>query len=360
MKNILKNKRILITGGTGSFGSTMTKALLEQDPEEIIIFSRDELKQFEMRNHFNDEHLTFIIGDIRDYNTIYKALSGVDYVFHAAALKQVPTAEFFPMEAVKTNILGGDNVMNAAISQNVRKVVFLSTDKAVYPINAMGLSKALMEKTMISLAREIDNEEWKTKLCGVRYGNVMYSRGSVIPFFISLIKQGKPLLITDPVMTRFLLPLRDSVKLVLHALNDGNNGSIYVKKAPAATIETTADALCELFNYDISKRKIVGVRAGEKMHETLISREEWQRVKDQEDFYQIPTETKDLDYDKYFTVGKKKTKNDKEGYTSENTKQLSVNQTKNLLLSLPEIQQELVNMGIVFKNKYTKRFSKVN
>ena len=356
---MIKGKKILITGGTGSFGSTMSKFLLDLNPQEIVIFSRDELKQFEMRNAYNDEKLTFVIGDTRDYNSIYKALNGVDYVFHAAALKQVPTVEFFPMEGVKTNILGSNNVLNASISQNVKKVVVLSTDKAVYPINAMGMSKALMEKVMISLAREVHAEEWKTKLCGVRYGNVMYSRGSVIPFFVDLIKQNKDLTITDPSMTRFLLPLADSVELVLFALTKGENGSIYVKKAPAATVLTIAQALCELFQYDESKMKIVGIRAGEKMHETLISREEWQRVQNEGNFYSIPVETQELDYDKYYSVGKK-TKNDKEGYTSDNTKQLSVNQTKKLLLSLPEIQDELKKLDLLPIKKNNGKVIKLN
>ncbi len=339
MNNPLKGRKILITGGTGSFGSTMMKALLDLSPKEIIILSRDELKQFEMRNAFPHENLRFIIGDVRNEDTLKKALLGVHYVFHAAALKQVPSCEFFPMEAIRTNILGGQNVINAAFSRGVERVVMLSTDKAVYPINAMGMTKALSEKIMIAAAREGVRENSSTTLCGVRYGNVMYSRGSVIPLFVRQIKEGRKLTITHPSMTRFLLPLSDSVKLVMHALTAGGNGSIYVKKAPAADMETLATAVCEIFNYS-KGYEVVGIRAGEKIHETLISREEWMRVKDEGEFYSIPPETTNLDYDKYFTEGKK-TREDNEGYTSENTKRLSVEETKALLLSLPEIKNLL-------------------
>lgn len=334
--NSIKDKKILITGGTGSFGSTMVANLLDLKPRTILVFSRDELKQFHMRNNYPAENIEFIVGDVRDYDSIYSAMRGVDYVFHAAALKQVPACEFFPLEAIRTNILGGNNVMTAAIARKVRKVVVLSTDKAVYPINTMGMSKALMEKTMIAHSRNSEN----TNLCGVRYGNVMYSRGSVIPLFIQQIKNGKKLTITEPSMTRFLLPLRDSVRLVLHALAEEENGSIYIKKAPVADLLTLAQAVCELFEHD-KGFEIVGIRAGEKVHETLISKEEWVRVRDEGDFYQILPETKSLEYKKYFEEGKKLRKIDREGYTSENTKRLTVNQTKKLLLSLPEIQKEL-------------------
>lgn len=339
--DVIKGKRILITGGTGSFGSTFMQILLMLNPSEIIIFSRDELKQFEIRNRFDSSLLRFVIGDVRDRDVVNHAMKGVDYVFSAAALKQVPTCEFFPMEAVKTNILGAHNVIDAAIKNNVKKLVILSTDKAVYPINAMGMSKALMEKVMIASARELSHFGSKTVLCGVRYGNVMHSRGSVIPYFITLIKQNKKLRITDPKMTRFLLPLRYSVKLVLHALSDGNNGNIYVKKAPAANMETLAKAICKIFNYS-KGFEIVGVRAGEKTHETLIAKEELIRAKDQGDFYCIPPETSNLDYDKYFTKGKRD--HDKnEGYTSKNTQRLTVDETAKLLLTLPEIQKDLKN-----------------
>lgn len=338
--NPIEGKTILITGGTGSFGSTMMRSLLNLSPKEIIIYSRDELKQFEMRNSHKSPLLRFIIGDVRDVDSVNKAMSGADYVFHASALKQVPTCEFFPMEAIKTNTIGGYNVINAAVASGVEKVVVLSTDKAVYPINAMGMSKALMEKIMQATARELNHGSSKTILCGVRYGNVMFSRGSVIPYFIGLIKKKGKLRITDPTMTRFLLPLDYSVKLVLHALSDGENGSIYVKKAPASDIKTLAKATCKLFGYP-EDFEIVGTRAGEKVHETLVSREECARIEDQGDFYRIPMETQSLDYDKYFTKGNKAIMRD--GYTSENTQRLSVKETIDLLLTLPEIQEELKN-----------------
>lgn len=337
--NFVKNKTILITGGTGSFGSTMMKTLLTLSPKEIIIFSRDELKQFEMRNEFNSSLLRFVIGDVRDRDTVNHVMRGVDFVFSAAALKQVPTSEFFPMEAVKTNIIGTHNVLDAAVRNGVKKVVVLSTDKAVYPINAMGMSKALMEKIMIASAKELIIQNSNTVLCGVRYGNVMYSRGSVIPYFVNLIKQKKKLRITNLKMTRFLLPLPYSVELVLHALDSGKNGNIYVKKAPAADMETLAKSLCKIFNYK-EGLEVVGVRAGEKIHETLVSREEWIRVKDEKDFYCVPPETPGLDYNKYFEGGKRSI-HDEEGYTSENTKRLSIDETADLLLSLPEIKREL-------------------
>lgn len=331
----IKGKRILITGGTGSFGSTMARALIDLSPKEIIIFSRDELKQYEMRDKYVNTPLRFIIGDIRDRDSIEHAMEHVDYVFHAAALKQVPSCEFFPMEAIKTNVLGGYNVMQSAIAKGVQKVVVLSTDKAVYPINAMGMTKALMEKVMIATAKEVERQKAKTILCGVRYGNVMYSRGSVIPLFIKQMQEGKKLTITNARMTRFLLPLSESVRLVLHALSKGKNGSMYVKKAPAANMQILAEAVCELFNVDKDFRTI-GTRAGEKMHETLVSAEEWVRVIDEGDFFQIPREAEFLDYDKYYSHGLKK-QHEIEGYTSANTKQLTINQTKKLLKSLPEI-----------------------
>lgn len=337
-KEKIKDSTILITGGTGSFGSTMLRELLELSPKEIIIFSRDELKQFEMRNIYNSKLLRFVIGDVRDKDSVNKVMKGVDFVFSAAALKQVPTCEFFPMEAIKTNTIGSYNVISAAIANNVKRVVILSTDKAVYPINAMGMSKALMEKIMMASARELNHIGSETVLCGVRYGNVLYSRGSVIPYFIDLIKQKKKIRITDPKMTRFLLPLKYSVGLVLHALSGGENGNMYVKKSPAADIATLAKAVCAIFEYK-EEFEIVGVRAGEKIHETLIAKEEWVRVKDQGDFYCIPQETSNLDYDKYFIKGREDV--EKEGYTSENTKRLNPEETKDLLLTLPEIQVEL-------------------
>lgn len=338
-KNPIKGKTIVITGGTGSFGSTMMKALLTLAPKEIIIFSRDELKQFEMRNEFKSHLLRFVIGDVRDKDVVNHVMKDVDYVFHAAALKQVPTCEFFPLEAVKTNIFGAHNVIDAVVRHGIKKLVILSTDKAVYPINAMGMTKALMEKLMISESKKLMKAGSKTVLCGVRYGNVLYSRGSVIPYFVGLIKQGKKLTVTHPKMTRFLLPLPSSVQLVLHALSSGKSGNLYVKKAPAADMETLVKALCKLFNYDAGY-EIIGIRAGEKIHETLISREEWIRVQDEDQFYSIPPETQGLDYDKYFYKGKK-TKRDQEGYTSSNTKRLTVKETSDLLLTLPEVRKEL-------------------
>ncbi len=293
--NSLYNKIVFVTGGTGSFGNAVVKRLIPLNPHKIIIFSRDEKKQEEMRNLYNNPLLSFVIGDVRDRSSVDKAMQGVDYVFHAAALKQVPACEIFPLEAVKTNIIGSTNVMEASIAAGVKRIVILTTDKAVYPINAMGISKAMMEKVMISLSKNT-----MTVLCGVRYGNVMYSRGSVIPYFVSLIKQGKRLQITDPNMTRFLLTLDDAVDLVLTALREGKSGEIYTLKAPACTIFTLAEALCEIFNYE-KVYKILGTRTGEKIHETLIASED-------------------------------------EPFTSENAKRLTVEETKKLLLQLPEIQ----------------------
>lgn len=294
----LRNKVILVTGGTGSFGNAVVKKLLEYDVRSIIIFSRDELKQEIMRNTYINKKLKFVIGDIRDLDSLNHAMPGVDYVFHAAAYKQVPMCEIYPLEAVKTNVIGGSNVIESCIRNGVKRLVVLTTDKAVYPINAMGMSKALMEKIMISRSNE------STILCGVRYGNVMYSRGSVIPYFVSLIKKGEPLQITNPDMTRFLLTLDDAVELVLDAIVSGERGKIYVKRSPACTMETLAQALCELFNYD-KGYKIVGIRTGEKIHETLIA-----------------DEINPL--------------------TSENTVRLNVSETKALLLKLPEIVSEVV------------------
>lgn len=339
--NQLKGSTILITGGTGSFGSTMLVQLLNLSPKEIIVFSRDELKQFNMRNMYRNKNLRFVIGDVRDINSVNNVMKNVDFVFSAAALKQVPTCEFFPMEAIKTNTIGSYNVINAAIANNVKRLVILSTDKAVYPINAMGMSKAMMEKIMIACARELNHAGSQAVLCGVRYGNVMCSRGSVIPYFIELIKKNKKITITNPDMTRFLLPLSYSVELVLHALSDGKNGNIYVKKAPATDMETLAKAICKIFSYE-DKFEIVGTRSGEKIHETLISQEEWVRAIDQKDFYCIPPETANLDYGRYFIKGAK-TNQSHVGYTSANTKRLTLQETIDLLLSLPEIKKELAN-----------------
>ena len=348
MKNTLirekiKNRVILITGGTGSFGNSVIEKLIELEPKRIIIYSRDEKKQYDMRNKYDSSLLKFVIGDVRDPDNIDRIVEGVDYIFHAAALKQVPTCEFFPLEAIKTNIFGAANVIHAAIKHKVERLVILSTDKAVYPINAMGMTKALMEKTMVALSKNIlEAQNEHTILCGVRYGNVMYSRGSVIPYFVELIKQGKKLSITNPHMTRFLLPLRDAVDLVLFAMVDGDTGHIYVRKSPACTVEVLAEALMEIFDYK-KGHTIVGVRAGEKIHETLLSKEELVRSVDLGDYYKIPPESQGLDYNKYlFKGGNSKSKIDEvEAYTSENTKRLNVSQTVRLLLTLPEIQQEL-------------------
>lgn len=346
----IKDKVILITGGTGSFGTTIVAKLLSFNPKRIIIFSRDEKKQFDMRNFYDSPLLKFVIGDVRDKESLEKVMRGVDYVFHAAALKQVSSCEFFPIEAVKTNVLGANNVIELAEHHNVERLVILSTDKAVYSINAMGMTKALMEKVMIATARKISEaNNTRTTLCGVRYGNVMYSRGSVIPYFVDLIKQGKRLTVTDSNMTRFLLPLSDSVDLVLFALTFGENSCMYVRKSPASTIETLAKALCQIFDYKVGIQE-VGVRAGEKMHETLVSEEELLRAQDLEDYYKIPPETQGLDYNKYFFRGKKVNEKNIKAYTSENTKRLNLAETVKLLLTLPEISEELKE----FKKTYAK------
>ena len=318
------DKVIAITGGTGSFGQHILKGFLATDVAEIRIFSRDEKKQEDMRSAFNNTKLKFYIGDVRDYDSIHQALKGAHYVFHAAALKQVPSCEFYPLEAVRTNVLGTENVMSAAIANGVEKVVVLSTDKAVYPINAMGLSKALMEKVMVAKSRSLSSTE--TLLCATRYGNVMASRGSVIPLFVSQIKAGKPLTITDPNMTRFLMSLDDSVDLVLHAYEHGQQGDIFVQKAPAATIGDLAQALKEIFNAD-NPVQIVGTRHGEKLYESLVSREEMARVEDMKQYYRIPADNRDLNYAMYFTEGQKEI-SALDDYTSHNTERLSVAQVK--------------------------------
>ncbi len=336
MSNQLNGSRVMITGGTGSFGNhVLDKLLNEYNVEEIVIYSRDEKKQHDMRIKYHNPKLTFKIGDVRDRDRVYQAMKGVDYVFHAAALKQVPSCEFFPIEAVKTNILGSNNVLDAAEDHNVKKVVILSTDKAVYPINAMGISKAMMEKLMLAKARVTKSD---TVFCGVRYGNVMYSRGSVLPLFVQQMKEGKPLTVTEPSMTRYLLPLPVAIDLVLFALEEGQNGDIHVRKSPAATVEDTAKALAEIFDYN-PEINIIGIREGEKMHETLVTKEELLKADEYEKYYRIQT-LKKLDYDKYFSEGKH-VELAEEGYTSANTYRLSVEETKELLLSLTEIQQEL-------------------
>ncbi len=343
----IEGKTILVTGGTGSFGGIVSRRLLTMNPKKIIIFSRDEKKQFDMRNEFNNPLIDFIIGDVRDRESVDRAMrEGVDYVFHAAALKQVPSCEFFPIEAVKTNILGANNVLQSAVAHGVERVVVLSTDKAVYPINAMGISKAMMEKLMVGTSKTLSNS--KTSTCGTRYGNVMYSRGSVLPFFVSLMEKGKKLTVTDGKMTRFLLPLSYAVDLVLFGLTHGGNGHTYIKKAPAADMETVAKAMCELFDYEPGYTE-VGIRNGEKMHETLVSQEEMMRAVDLGDYYDIPPESQDLNYKKYFTSGQKIDPEKIEPYTSGNATQLNVEETKELLLKLPEIQQDLERLKNVRK-----------
>lgn len=342
VSSAIQNKVILITGGTGSFGTTVTKRLLGYKPKRIIIFSRDEKKQHDMREEFNSPLLKFVIGDTRNYESIYDIMAGVDYVFHAAALKQVPSCEFFPMEAVYTNILGAHNVIRASMAHDVKRVVVLSTDKAAYPINVMGMSKAIMEKVMIAQSKNLIERKGKTVLCGVRYGNVLYSRGSVLPYFIDLIKNNKKITITNYNMTRFLLPLPEAVDLVLYALTKGENGYLYVRKSGACTLETMAKAICKIFKYDIGYTE-VGIRAGEKMHETLLTQEELIRAQDIGDYYSIPPESQGLDYNRYFYRGKKKDVSKLAAYTSENTYRLSLSDTIDLFSSLPEIKSELKN-----------------
>jgi len=324
------NNIFLVTGGTGSFGSSFVKYLLKRNVKEVRVFDRDEEKQEDMRQYYNDPRLKVYMGDVRDRDSIDYAIKGVDYVFHAAALKQVPACEFHPLEAVKTNIIGSDNVICSAVDNGVKKVVLLSTDKAVYPINAMGMTKALMEKTMLAKARS--QKKGETILCGTRYGNVMCSRGSVIPLFIKQIKEGKPLTITNPEMTRFLMSLDESIDLVMHSCMHGENGEIFIKKAPASTILDLADALKDLFNAN-NPIKIIGTRHGEKLYETLISEEEMARTKNLGDYYKICPDTRDLNYNIFIDKGYQPTPV-KGGYNSHNTERLSVRQIKKLLFHI--------------------------
>lgn len=328
---------ILITGGTGSFGHEIVRYLLDTDVGEIRIFSRDELKQEMMRVELNNSKVDYYIGDVRDIGSVDNAMKGVDFVFHAAALKQVPSCEFFPMQAVLTNIHGGDNVIESAINHGVSTVVCLSTDKAVYPINTMGMTKAIMEKVAQAASRKESSKD--TVVSCVRYGNVMCSRGSVIPLFIKQIKEKKPITITVPEMTRFMLPLRDSVALVLFAFNNSTPGDLFVKKAAACTIDDLATALKNIFNSDVPK-KIIGVRHGEKLFETLVAQEELRRAEDMGDYYRIPLDERDLNYAKYFTEGDEEEALI-EDYTSHNTQRLGVKEVEELLLSLPRVQKEL-------------------
>ena len=334
---MFKNKILLITGGTGSFGNAVLKRFLDTDIKQIRIFSRDEKKQHDMRIKYKNPKISFYIGDVRNYNSVNSAMKGVDYVFQAAALKQVPSCEFFPIEATKTNVLGTENVINAAINNNVKKIICLSTDKAAYPINAMGMSKALMEKVAVATSRNVD--EKNTTICLTRYGNVMASRGSIIPLFISQIKNGIPLTITDPNMTRYLMSLDEAVDLVLFAFKNGNQGDLFVSKSPSCTVQILAESLIEIFNYN-SKIKIIGTRHGEKIYETLCTREEMLRSEDLSGFYRIPFDNRDLDYSNYFQKGNKKTfKID--DYNSHNTKLLSKKETIKILLNLDYIKTEL-------------------
>lgn len=328
------NKILLITGGTGSFGNAVMHRFLHTSIKEIRIFSRDEKKQDDMRKHYKNDKLKFYLGDIRDISSLKNALYGVDFVFHAAALKQVPSCEFFPLEAVKTNVIGTDNVLTASIESNVKKVICLSTDKAAYPINAMGISKAMMEKVFIAKSKTIDSS--KTVICGTRYGNVMASRGSVIPLFIGQIMQGKPLTITNPNMTRFLMSLPEAVELVLYAFEHAESGDIMVQKAPASTVGDLAQALLQLFNVK-NGIKYLGSRHGEKLYETLITKEEYMVAKDLGGFYRLPADKRDLYYEKFFSEGRKLLSKQEE-YTSHNTKRLSIEEIKEKLLTLEEVK----------------------
>lgn len=334
---MFKNKTLMITGGTGSFGKAVVSRFLETEIAEIRIFSRDEKKQEDMRININDSKLSFYIGDIRDPMSINNACKGIDYIFHAAALKQVPSCEFYPMEAVRTNILGAENVMNAALNNQVKRVILLSTDKAVYPINAMGQSKAMMEKLMISKSRQLKTGD--TIFSATRYGNVMASRGSVIPLFVSQIKKNQPLTITDPNMTRYLMSLQESIDLVLYAFENGEQGDIFVQKAPASTVEDLAQTLKELFKSNIDI-KTIGTRHGEKLYETLVSREEMAKAVDMGDYYRIPSDNRSLNYNKFFTDGEELI-TETNDYTSHNTNRLNKGELKNILMNLDFVKGEL-------------------
>ena len=334
---MFKNKILLITGGTGSFGNAILKYFHKTDIDEIRVFSRDEEKQDDMRRFYKNDKIKFYIGNVRDLASVKNVIYGVDYIFHAAALKQVPSCEFFPLEAVKTNVLGTDNILTAAIECGVKKVLCLSTDKAVYPINAMGISKAMMEKVFVAKSRTVSPD--KTLICGTRYGNVMASRGSVIPLFIEQIKNGQPLTVTNPNMTRFLMNLKDAMELVIFALENAEAGDIMVQKAPACTIGDLAQAVKELFNAN-NGIKIIGTRHGEKLYETLLTKEEYAVAEDMGRFFRIPADQRDLNYDKYFVKGEEKLFSQKE-YNSHNTQILNVEQVKEKLLEVDYIKEEL-------------------
>jgi len=331
---MFSNKVLLITGGTGSFGNAVLDRFINTEIKEIRIFSRDEKKQDEMRHRINNPKVKFYIGDVRDRRSLDNVMHGVDYVFHAAALKQVPSCEFFPTEAVRTNVFGAENVIDTAINHKVKRIVVLSTDKAVYPINAMGMSKALMEKVMVAKSRNLNGTG--TVVCGTRYGNVMASRGSVIPLFYEQIKAGRDITVTDPEMTRFMMTLEDEVDLVLYAFRHGKNGDIFVQKAPAATIDTLAQAVKELMQSDV-KTRVIGTRHGEKLWEVLVSREEMAKAEDLGDYYRIPCDTRDLNYGVYFDKGQKKI-SEIEDYTSHNTERLDLHAMKTLLRKLDLFQ----------------------
>lgn len=349
--SLFRNKTLLITGGTGSFGNAVLNRFLKTDIGEIRVFSRDEKKQDDMRHQFQAkmpevaDKIKFFIGDVRDIQSVRNAMHGVDYIFHAAALKQVPSCEFFPIEAVKTNVLGTENVLTAAIEAGVKNVVCLSTDKAAYPVNAMGISKALEERVAVAKSRTVSPE--KIKICCTRYGNVMCSRGSVIPLWIEQIKSGKPITLTDGKMTRFIMSLDEAVDLVLFAFENGVNGDILVQKAPACTIQTQAEAVCELFGGDKKAIKVIGIRHGEKMYETLLTNEECANAIDMGDFYRVPADNRGLNYDKYFNNGDVQ-RNPLIEFNSHNTELLDVEQVKQKLLSLQYIRDELDKMGIKY------------
>ena len=345
---LFTGKTLLITGGTGSFGNAVLNRFLETDIGEIRIFSRDEKKQDDMRHYFQvtkptvADKIKFYIGDVRDIQSVKNAMHGVDYIFHAAALKQVPSCEFFPIEAVKTNVLGTENVLTAAIEARVKNIVCLSTDKAAYPVNAMGTSKAMMEKVIVAKSRTVSPD--KTKICCTRYGNVMCSRGSVIPLWIDQIKSGNPITVTDPTMTRFIMSLDEAVDLVLFAFEHGESGDILVQKAPACTIKTQAEAVCELFGGDKENIKVIGIRHGEKMYETLLTNEECANAIDLGNFYRVPCDKRGLNYDKYFNQGDTE-RNTLTEFNSNNTRLLDVAETKAKIASLAYIQEELAKMG---------------
>lgn len=340
---MFKNKVLLITGGTGSFGNAVLRNFLSTDIKEIRIFSRDEKKQDDMRKAYNHDKLKFYLGDVRDINSLDDAIKGVDYIFHAAALKQVPSCEFYPMQAVQTNVVGTENVLNIAIKHKIRNVIVLSTDKAVYPINAMGISKAMMEKVAVSKSRNMNDNE--TVICCTRYGNVMASRGSVIPLFIDQIRNNKDITITDPNMTRFMMSLDDAVDLVMFAFKNGQNGDIFVQKAPAATVGLLANTLKNMLNRTTHNIRVIGTRHGEKLYETLLTREEMVHAEDMGNYFRIPADNRDLNYEKYFEEGEVIT--EITDYHSHNTIQLNEEELKNMLLNLTEIKEELKEFGVI-------------